>query len=82
MKRFMKFIDIMELVSTGVVQPGLIIRSVANNGELILNEFILANSTQRMKAFCDNERNIVQYIEPSSIWELVNVELDGDIKYE
>ena len=79
MKRFMSFINIMDLVSAGLVQPGLIIKSTAYNQTLILNQFTLANSTQIMKAFCDEERNIVQTVDSNSVWELVNIDLEGDI---
>ena len=78
MKRFMKFSDIIEAVS-GLIQPGLIIKSVSTNQTLMLNEFVLKDSTQSVTAFTDEDRNIVQTIDPNSVWELVNIEFDGDI---
>lgn len=79
MKRFMSFTNIMDLVSAGLVQPGLIIKSTAYNQTLILNQFTLANSSQTMRAFCDEDRNIIQTIDPGSVWELVNVDFEGDV---
>ena len=78
MKRFMKFSDIIEAVSS-LIQPGLIIKSVSTNQTLMLNEFVLKDSTQSVTAFTDEDRNIVQTIDPNSVWELVNIEFDGDI---
>ena len=78
----MSFINIMDLVSAGLVQPGLIIKSTAYNQTLILNQFTLANSTQTMLAFCEEDRTIVQMVDPSSVWELVNIEFEGDVKDE
>jgi len=83
MKRFMQFRTITEeLVQAGLVQPGLIIKCVATNHTLILKKFILADSTQEFLAFCDEERVIIQTVDPNSIWELVNIELDGDVTNE
>lgn len=83
MKRFMQFRTITEeLVQTGLVQPGLIIKCVSTNHILILKKFILADSTQEFLAFCDEERVIIQTVDPNSIWELVNIELDGDVTNE
>lgn len=79
MKRYMKFSDILDLVVLGTVQPGLIIKGVATGQTLLLNQFTLANSTQTMLAFCDEERNIIQTIDANSVWELVNVEFENDI---
>lgn len=83
MKRFMQFRTITEeLVQTGLVQPGLIIKCVATNHTLILKKFILADSTQEFLAFCDEERVIIQTVDPSSVWELVNIDLPGDVTNE
>lgn len=83
MKRFMKFSNIMsDLVHTGLVQPGLIIKCVATDQTLLLNEFTLVNSTQRMLAFCTEEREIVQTVDPESVWELVNIDFEGDVGNE
>lgn len=82
MKRFMKFSDIIDLVNTGLVQAGLMIKCVATDNTLLLNEFTLANSTQTMLAFCEEDRTIVQMVDPSSVWELVNIEFEGDVKDE
>ena len=79
----MKFKNIIEdLVYPSMVQPGLIIKCVATNHTLILKRFILADSNQEFLAFCDEERVIIQTVDPESVWELVNIELDGDIKHE
>lgn len=83
MTRFMKFKNIVqELVEPGMVQPGLIIKCVATNHTLILKKFILASSTQEFLAFCDEERVIMQTVDPESVWELVNIDFEGDIKNE
>lgn len=80
MKRFMKFKDIIEgLVYPEMVQPGLIIKCVATNHTLILKKFILANSTQEFLAFCDEERVIIQTVDPESVWELTNIDFEGDV---
>lgn len=81
MKRFMKFSDIVQdLIMTGIAQPGLIIKCVATNQTLLLNEFTLVNSNTRCRVFCDEDRTILQTIDPNSVWELVNIELAGDIQ--
>lgn len=82
MKRFMKFADIIDLLNGGLLQPGLIIKCVATNETLVLNQFTLANSTQTVQAFCTEERNIVQTIDANSVWELVNIALEGDVVNE
>lgn len=80
MKRFMQFRNIIEdLVYSGMVQPGLIIKCVATDHTLILKKFILSESTQEFLAFCDEERVIIQTVDPNSVWELMNIDLDGDV---
>ena len=80
MKRFMKFSDIqLDLVQPGLVQPGLIIKCVSTDQVLVLNQFTLANSSQTLLAFCEEDRTIVQAVDPNSVWELVNIDLDGDV---
>lgn len=82
MKRFMKFKSIIEEVETGLVQAGLIIKCVATDETLLLNEFILDKSDVRVKAFCTEDRRIVQTVDPESVWELVNIEFEGDVVNE
>lgn len=76
MKRFMQFGDILSLIESGLVQPGLIIKSVADDKELILNELILTKNNSRLLGFCDNERKLVQTINYNSVWELTNVDFN------
>lgn len=79
--RFMKFSDIMmNLVHTGEVQSGLIIKCVSTNQILILHEIMLG--TTQALAFFTEDRQLVQTIDPESVWELVNIKLEGDITNE
>lgn len=79
--RFMKFSNIMmDLVYTGIAQPGLIIKCVTTNQILLLHEIMLG-STQSL-AFFTEDRQLVQTVDPESVWELVNIKLEGDITNE
>lgn len=82
MKRFMKFSDIVELITTGYIQPGLMIKCVATDQTLVLNQFTLSGSTQTVLAFSEEDRTIPQTIDVNSVWELVNIPLEGDVTNE
>lgn len=82
MKRFMKFKDICSKVETGLVQAGLMIKCVATDETLLLNDFILDKSDLRVQAFCTEDRRILQTVDPESVWELVNIVFEGDVGNE
>lgn len=80
MSRFMQFINILELVKSFAVPEGLIIKCVKTDERLILKT-IKADGTD-MLAFMTEERELVQCIEPTSVWELINIPLEGDVVNE
>lgn len=83
MKRFMKFIDIMnDIVNSGLAQEGLIIKCVSTDQELVLKEFTITGELSKSYGFFTEERELLQTIDPNSVWELVNINLEGDIKEE
>lgn len=76
--RFMKFSSIMmDLVYTGLARPGLIIKCVKTNQILLLHEIMLGSTP--LTAFFTEDRQLVQTVDPESVWELVNINVQEDI---
>lgn len=83
MKRFMKFSDIIsDLVATRMVQPGLIIRCISTDKIMILNKFNIVGDLTEHYGFFTEDRTLEQTVDPNSVWELVNIDLEGDIANE
>lgn len=80
MQRFMKFEDIIEYIDTYGVSDGLIIRKVATSDVLILHSFSMVGDLSKQQAFFTEKREIVQTIDPLSMWEIVNMDFEGDVK--
>lgn len=76
MKRFMSFASILELVEQQLLPLNTVIKRVNDGTNLLLKEVTLSDDGSKHYCFFSEDRLLIQGIDPVSVWELINIEVE------